>query len=145
VWKLLGGRFRSDVPAYATSCYYPEQFDDMKGLLRALEAEASSYCDAGFAFLKIKVGLLSIEQDIERLGVIRNAVGPDIGILVDANHAYNAASAIRMGRRMDAFDVRMFEEPVVPEDRDGYRRVRAENPIPVAGGECEFTRYGSAT
>jgi D-galactarolactone cycloisomerase len=43
---------------------------------------------------------------------------------------------------MEPLDVRFFEEPVVPEDRDGYRRVRQQNPIPVAGGECEFTRYG---
>jgi D-galactarolactone cycloisomerase len=142
VWKMLGGRFRSSVAAYATGCYYPERFDDLASLLRALEDEASSYCNAGFSLLKIKVGLLSIEQDIERLRVIRQAVGPGIGILVDANHAYTPASAIRMGRKMEPFDVRFFEEPVVPEDRDGYRLVRQLNPIPVAGGECEFTRYG---
>lgn len=142
VWKMLGGRFRSSVAAYATGCYYPERFGELSSLLRALEAEASSYCNAGFSLLKIKIGLLSIEQDIERLRVIRQAVGPAIGILVDANHAYTAASAIRMGRKMEPFDVRFFEEPVVPEDRDGYRLVRQQNPIPVAGGECEFTRFG---
>lgn len=71
------------------------------------------------------------------LQVIRDTIGPDIGLLVDANHGYNAASAIRMGRMMEPLDVRFFEEPVVPEDRDGYRKV-----IPVAGGECDFTRYG---
>jgi D-galactarolactone cycloisomerase len=142
VWKLLGGRFRDSVAAYATGCYYPEEFGNFPSLLRSLEREASSYCDTGFSFLKIKVGLLSIEQDIERLKVIRNAVGPSIGILVDANHAYATASAIRMGRKMEPYDVKFFEEPVIPEDHDGYRRVRQQNPIPVAGGECEFTRYG---
>lgn len=142
VWKMLGGRFRESVAAYATGCYYPEQFNNQSSLLRALETEASGYCNAGFFLLKIKIGLLGLEQDIERLRVIRKAVGPEIGILVDANHAYNAASAIRMGSRMEPYDVRFFEEPVVPEDHDGYRRVRQQNPIPVAGGECEFTRYG---
>jgi D-galactarolactone cycloisomerase len=142
IWKLLGGRFRDSVVAYATGCYYPEKFDDLSSLLRALEFEASSYCDAGFSLLKVKVGLLSIEHDMERLRVIRQAVGPAIGILVDANHAYTAASAIRMGRKMEPFDVRFFEEPVVPEDHNAYRIVRQQNPIPVAGGECEFTRYG---
>jgi D-galactarolactone cycloisomerase len=142
IWKLLGGRFRESVTAYATGCYYPERFDDLPGVLRGLEVEASSYCNAGFSLLKIKVGLLSLEQDIERLRVIRQAVGPFVGILVDANHAYTVASAIRMGRLMEAYDVRFFEEPVVPEDHDGYRCVRRQNPIPVAGGECESTRYG---
>ena len=142
IWKLLGGRFRDSVAAYATGCYYPEQFDDLPRMLNDLEVEAGSYCDAGFSLLKIKIGLLSLEQDLERLRVIRKAAAPSIGILVDANHAYTAASAIRMGRKMDLFDVRFFEEPVVPEDRDGYRLVRNQNPIPVAGGECEFTRCG---
>lgn len=144
VSKLLGGRFRESVAAYATGCYYPQNFHDMPALLRSLEEEASGYCEAGFEFLKVKVGLLSLKDDIERLRVIRAAIGPEIGMLVDANHAYHAASAIRMGQMMEPLDVRFFEEPVVPEDKAGYRRVRAENPIPVAGGECEFTRYGFA-
>ncbi|WP_321893828.1 mandelate racemase/muconate lactonizing enzyme family protein [Paraburkholderia tropica] len=144
VWKMLGGRFRDSVAAYATGCYYPQDFSRLPELLRALEEEASGYTEAGFEFLKVKIGLLSLKDDIERLRTIRAAVGPAIGMLVDANHAYNAASAIRMGRMMETLDVRFFEEPVVPEDKDAYRRVRAENPIPVAGGECEFTRYGFA-
>jgi D-galactarolactone cycloisomerase len=142
VRKLLGGAFRESVTAYATGCYYPQYYDDLPRVLRELEEEASSYRDAGFGYLKIKIGLLDIKADAERLRVIRNAVGPDIGLMVDANHAYSAATAIRMGRLMDPLDVCFFEEPVVPEDQDGYRRVRLENPIPVAGGECEFTRYG---
>lgn len=142
VWKLLGGRFRDSVAAYATGCYYPQKFDDLPAILRALEEEAASYCDAGFGLLKVKIGLLPLEQDRERLRVIRQAVGPEIGLLVDANHAYSAAAAVKMGRLMEPFDVRFFEEPVVPEDHEGYRHVRRHNPIPVAGGECEFTRYG---
>ena len=54
VWKLLGGRFRDSVTAYATGCYYPKNFRDMAAVLRALEKEASGYADAGFQFLKIK-------------------------------------------------------------------------------------------
>ena len=142
IWKLLGGAFRRRVKAYATGCYYPDVFHDLPPILRDLEQEATSYRDAGFDFLKVKIGLLDIKADAERLRVIRNAVGSEIGILVDANHAYSAATAIRMGRLMEPLDIRFLEEPVVPEDRDGYRRVRQQNPIPVAGGECEFTRYG---
>ena len=142
VWKMLGGRFRDHVTAYATGCYYPENFTDAPRVLAALEKESAGYADSGFELLKVKIGLLPLAADIERLRVIRNTVGDRVGLLVDANHAYTAASAVRMGRLMEPFDVRFFEEPVVPEDRDGYRKVRAENPIPVAGGECEFTRFG---
>jgi D-galactarolactone cycloisomerase len=142
VWKMLGGRFRDRVTAYATGCYYPEDFTDAPKLLAALEKESAGYADSGFELLKVKIGLLPLAADIERLRVIRNTIGDKVGLLVDANHAYAAASAVRMGRLMEPLDVRFFEEPVVPEDRDGYRKVRAENPIPVAGGECEFTRFG---
>jgi D-galactarolactone cycloisomerase len=140
--KMLGGRFREKITAYATGCYYPENFHDQPSVLRALALEASGYANSGFGLLKVKIGLLSPQQDIERLRVIREAVGPSIGLLVDANHAYNAATAVRMGRMMEPFNVLFFEEPVPPEDRDGYRKVRSENPIAVAGGECDFTRYG---
>ncbi len=134
VWKMLGGRFRDRVTAYATGCYYPENFRDQPAVLSALEQEVSGYKDTGFGLLKVKIGLLSLEQDLERLRVIRETVGPAIGLMVDANHAYNAGTAVRMGFMMEPYDVRFFEEPVPPEDRDGYRKVRTENPIPVAGG-----------
>jgi D-galactarolactone cycloisomerase len=62
--------------------------------------------------------------------------------MADANHAYTSASAIRMGRALETHDVLWFEEPVPPEDRQGYRRVRDAIDVPVAGGEAEFTRYG---
>lgn len=142
IWKMLGGRFRDRITAYATGCYYPENFGNFSELLGSLEEEASSYADSGFQFLKMKVGLLRLADDVERLRVVRAAVGPRIGLLVDANHAYNGATAVRMGRLMDPHQIEFFEEPVPPEDHDGYRKVRRENPIPVAGGECEFTRYG---
>lgn len=142
VAQMLGGAFRTRIPAYATGCYYPQDFHDQSRLLTDLAAEAAFYADSGFGLLKIKVGLLPLERDIERLAVIRQAIGPKVGLLVDANHAYTAANAVKMGRLMEPYDIRFFEEPVPPEDRDGYRKVRAENPIPVAGGECEFTRYG---
>lgn len=142
VWKLLGGRFKDRITAYATGCYYPEQFTNIPRVLDALEQEASGYADSGFELLKPKIGLLPLADDIERLRVIRNAIGPEFGLLVDANHAYTAAAAMRMGRLMEAYDIRFFEEPVVPEDRDRYRQVRAKNPIAIAGGEYEFTRFG---
>jgi D-galactarolactone cycloisomerase len=143
IHQLLGGAFRDSIPAYATGCYYrPEDITDYRSSLAALADEARGYIDAGFTILKIKVGLLSTEADAERVRVIRNAIGPAPALLVDSNHAYNAATAIRMGRHLEQMDVRWFEEPVPPEDHDGYRSVRAALDIPIAGGECEYTRYG---
>jgi D-galactarolactone cycloisomerase len=142
VHALLGGAFRDRVPAYATGCYYDADFRDQGAALAHVEEQAASYVGSGFGTLKMKIGLLPVDLDAERVATVRRTIGPDVRLLVDANHAYNAATAIRMGRVLEEHDVRWFEEPVVPEDLAGYRRVRDALDVPIAGGEAEFTRYG---
>ena len=142
VHALLGGAFRTRVPAYGTGCYYPDHYRDTERMLRELAEEARGYREAGMTAIKMKIGLLPIDLDARRLAVVREAIGPEIGLMVDANHAYTAASAIRIGRSLEKHNVLWFEEPVVPEDREGYRRVRDVIDVPVAGGECEYTRFG---
>jgi D-galactarolactone cycloisomerase len=70
------------------------------------------------------------------------ALGDDFVLFADANHAYNSSSAIAMGRVLEAANFQFFEEPVPPEDREGYARVRSRLDVPIAGGEAEYTRYG---
>ena len=142
VHALLGGAFRDSVQAYATGCYYPDRPWKQSKIIVDLEAEAATYVESGFDILKMKIGLLPIEADLERVAAVRRSIGPDIRLLVDCNHSYNAVNAIRMGRGLEEFGVHWIEEPVVPEDRAGYRRVRDAIAIPVAGGEAEFTRFG---
>jgi len=142
IHALLGGAFRDRVTAYATGGYYGLNYSDGPRHLAELEKETAAYAASGFGILKMKIGLLSVEADAERVGAVRRAVGNDVKLLVDANHAYNAATAIRIGREMEKHGVLWFEEPVTPEDRAGYRRVRDALSIPIAGGECEYTRYG---
>ena len=119
-----------------------DYFRDTPRMMAALAEEAQRYREAGLPAIKIKIGLLPIAQDIERVALVRDVLGPDTLIMVDANHAYNTAGAIRIGRALERFDVRWFEEPVPPEDRQGYRRVRDSIDVPIAGGECEYTRFG---
>jgi D-galactarolactone cycloisomerase len=138
----MGGAVRDRVRAYATGCYYSDGYSDHQSMLSSLEEEASSYADDGFEILKMKVGLLPIPLDAERVAVVRRAIGDERELLVDANHAYNAATAVRMGRVLEQHRVSWFEEPVVPEDLDGYRQVRSKVDIPIAGGEAAFTRFG---
>jgi D-galactarolactone cycloisomerase len=85
---------------------------------------------------------LPVAADAQRVAAIREAVGPDVALVVDCNHAYNAATAIRMGRILEQHGCLLFEEPVPPEDREGYRRVRETLDIAIAGGEAEYTRWG---
>ncbi|MEE8318632.1 MAG: mandelate racemase/muconate lactonizing enzyme family protein, partial [Dehalococcoidales bacterium] len=81
-------------------------------------------------------------EDMRLVRAIREAIGDDVLLMVDANHAYNASEAIRLARQMEKYDIYWFEEPVPPEDIDGYIEVKQKSNILIAGGECEFTRYG---
>ena len=143
IHSLLGGPFRESVQPYATGCYYRgADVRDEAEVLASLEKEAASYVAAGFSILKIKIGLWPIAADAKRIRAVRRAVGPDIVLLADANHAYRAADAIRIGRILEEEGYLMFEEPVTPDDLAGYRRVRETLDIAISGGECEYTRWG---
>ena len=136
IYQLLGGRVRDKVAVYATGLYYTEgEFPT-----RLLD-EARGYVEAGFEGVKTKVGGLPMDEDVKRVAALRNAIGPDIKLMVDANQAYNATSAIRIGRRLEDLDVLWFEEPVNAQDIEGYLQVKSALPMAIAGGENLRTRY----
>jgi D-galactarolactone cycloisomerase len=138
VFTLLGGAYRKRARAYATGLYEPQ---GVPSITAALVSEALGYRDAGFCGMKLKVGY-DLRTDISYVRAIREAIGPDRLLMVDANHAYNASEAIRLARAMEPYDVYWFEEPVPPEDLDGYLEIKRHAPMLIAGGECEYTRYG---
>src|SRR5215470_13676600 len=137
VHQLLGGAQRTEVQAYATGLYRRKSGDP----LRYLAEEAAGYISEGFTAVKLKVGF-GVEEDAAVTRAVRAAIGPDVALMVDANHAFDAVAAIRLGRMIEGYDIGWFEEPVPTEDLAGYRAVKAALSIPIAGGECEFTRYG---
>jgi len=137
IHRLLGGGIRNAVQAYATGLYRRRSGDP----LRYLPEEAAGYVVEGFKAVKLKVGF-GVEEDAAVTRAVREAIGPDVAMMVDANHAYDATAAIRLGRIVERHDIGWFEEPVPPEDVSGYREVKAALSIPIAGGECEFTRFG---
>jgi D-galactarolactone cycloisomerase len=137
VHQLMGGPVRTEVQAYATGLYRRRSGDP----LRYLPEEAAGYVAEGFRAVKLKVGF-GIAEDAAVTRAVREAIGPDIGLMVDANHAYDAVAAIKLGRLIEPFDIGWFEEPVPPEDLAGHKAVKAALTIPVASGECEFTRFG---
>jgi len=138
VFKLLGGAYRNKARAYATGLYEPQNVPDVT---QALVNEALGYKKEGFSGMKLKVGY-GIDKDVAYVKAIREAIGEDIYLMVDANHAYNSSEAIELIRKIERFDIHWFEEPVPPEDLEGYREVRKKSKILIAGGECEYTRYG---
>lgn len=135
IWRMLGGRDLDQVPAYASAFYYNGPWEG------DIEAEASDVVAAGYRHVKMKVGA-ELREDIERVHRARAALGPEIRLAVDANRGYTTSEAKRFLTELSDVDLWFFEEPVLPEDLDGYREVRAMSAIPIAGGESEFTRWG---
>lgn len=139
VASLLGGRSRDAVRAYATGHYFKhdaalsEQFD-------RIAAEAERNADR-FGAVKAKVGLSFLGHepaaDVELVRRVREAVG-DATLMVDANYAYDAATARAVGRGLEDLDVYWFEEPVPPADVAGYAHLREALDLRVAGGECHI-------
>ena len=92
--------------------------------------------------MKIRVGSPGIDEDVERVRAIRDAIGPDIELLADANQALTVKQAIRLGRELEAFELSWLEEPVAYQDLRGCAEVRRALGTPIAAGETEYTRYG---
>ncbi|MFB6160216.1 MAG: mandelate racemase/muconate lactonizing enzyme family protein [Haloferacaceae archaeon] len=141
VGSLLGGRRRDSVRAYATGHFWPDA-DDFEAVRESVVAEAKGHVEAGFDALKNKIGLernfpdCGPEEDVELVRAIREAVGDDVRLMTDANHAYDVADAAWVGERLADLDVHFFEEPVVPRDKRGYARLSESLDVSLAGGEC---------
>lgn len=138
IHKLIGGAHRSEVTCYATGLY----FIDMDRLVEEAVEEARGYVDEGFTAVKMKIGLGDPKLDIRRVAAVREAVGDTTRLMVDANHCMTVPQAIRIGRELEALDIEWFEEPISPEDIDGYVEVTRALDMAVAGGENEMTRWG---
>jgi D-arabinonate dehydratase len=136
LYKLLGG-FTNNVPAYIAGGYYEEG----KGL-KELAQEMEDNLEVGAKAMKMKVGAVSINEDVERVRVARDAIGPDIKLMVDANNAYRHYEAIEFARKVEKYDLFWFEEPVEPDDYIGQGEITRATSVPIAAGENEYTRYG---
>ena len=137
--RLIGGRFREQVPVYGYGMMLRRE--KLTALMDRFEDEAAAIKSAGFVATKMKVGL-GAKQDVQLAESVRRGVGGDFPFMVDANHCYTVDQALYVGRALEELDAYWFEEPVAPEDLDGYRELRSQLKINIAGGEAEFTRWG---
>ena len=135
--KMFGAA-RDQVDTYASSGLWLSYSTDQ------LVDEAKSFVDAGFVAMKIRLGSSEMETDVQRVRAVRDAIGPDIGLLADANQKFDPKSAIRLGRKLEEFELVWFEEPVSAFDLVGHARVANTLDIPIASGETEYTMMGMA-
>ncbi|HEX7076392.1 MAG TPA: mandelate racemase/muconate lactonizing enzyme family protein [Hyphomicrobiaceae bacterium] len=131
----LWGKCRDDVPAYGSGCW--------RGLGRdGMIARAKHFTGMGMQAIKMQVAhIRPWREDVANVRAMREALGPDIEIMIDVNMGWSADTAIQAGRYFDDLDVYWLEEPVVCEDFEGYQRVAAALKTRVVGGESHFTRY----
>ena len=107
-----------------------------------LQAQAKDYLDQGYRAMKMRLGKPTVAEDIERVAAVREAIGPAVDLMADANQGFTVNHAIRMGRALEAYNLVWYEEPVQAHDLAGSARVAAEIDTPIASGETEYARYG---
>lgn len=136
LYRLLGGS-REKITYYIAGGYYAEG----KGI-KELQDEMCEYLSWGAQAVKMKVGALSMKEDAARVKAVREAIGNDVNLMLDANCSYKFFEAIEFSRMVEEYHPYWFEEPVDADDYDGYKKVAAKSSIPIAAGENEMTRFG---
>jgi L-alanine-DL-glutamate epimerase-like enolase superfamily enzyme len=130
-WQMWGAA-RDRIPAYA-----------MVGWLNYGDDQVQRICaqavEQGFGAVKVKVGFPTLAEDIHRAQLVRAAIGPKVGLMVDANQSLTTAEALRRGRAFEDLGCLWWEEPIPADDIDGYAELADKLAIPVATGENLYT------
>jgi len=102
---------------------------------KQLVEEQMWYVEQGYKAVKIKLGLRNPDDDVARVKAVRDAIGPDIDLMIDINNGWSVNVAIRMARKLEKYEIAWLEEPIWKMDIEGYARVAAATEIPIATGE----------
>lgn len=143
VYNLLGGRTRERIRVYASRLYAHEDLD-------VLASQVEGFIKQGFTALKQRFGygpqdgLQGMRKNLELVKTVREVAGPDVDLMADAYMGWDVPYAVRMIRMLEdaGLELKWVEEPVIPDDIDGYAKIRRAVRTPISGGEHEFTRYG---
>ena len=139
LYQLVGGKCNAEIAVYGYGMMLQKK--SVKELVLLFEAEAKQIKSKNFKAMKMKVGL-GPKEDLKLVTAVRKVIGDDYKLMVDANHAYNTSDALYVGRGLDDLGVYWFEEPIAPEDYDGYKELKNKLQTNIAGGEAEFTKWG---
>jgi L-alanine-DL-glutamate epimerase-like enolase superfamily enzyme len=137
LYRLFGG-YRSEVPCYVTCAYYRDGKD-----LAELRDEMEMLKAQGHTGFKAKAGGVGLAEDLERLALVREVIGPDRDLMVDVNRGWDLATAIEGARLLEPLRPRWLEEPVRwADDRRELKLLSGQTRIPLSAGESELTSYG---
>lgn len=141
VYRLLGGPTRDRIPAYASALGYSLEPEKVR-------QQAQEFVQQGYRATKWFFrhgpgsGREGAERNLQLARTLRETVGDDVDIMLDAWMSWDVPYTLRMSRRLAEYRPRWIEEPVLPDKIDSYVRIRAASPVPIAGGEHEYTRWG---
>ena len=137
LYRLFGG-YRNKVPCYVTCAYYRDGKDNVE-----LQDEIQMLVEQGHKAFKGKVGGLSLTEDIARMEIVREMIGPDNDLMIDVNRAWDLKTAIEGARLLEPLKPVWLEEPVRwTDDRRELKLLSQQTNIPLSGGESEITSYG---
>ena len=137
LYRLFGG-YRNKVPCYVTCAYYRDGKDNAE-----LRDEIQMLVAQGHKGFKGKVGGLSLSEDIARMEIVREIIGPDKDLMIDVNRAWDLKTAIEGARLLEPLQPVWLEEPVRwTDDRRELKLLSQQTNIPLSGGESEITSYG---
>jgi L-alanine-DL-glutamate epimerase-like enolase superfamily enzyme len=137
LYRFLGAAADDSVPAYASGGYYlqgktPEQ----------LGQEMRGYVEQGFGAVKMKVGRQDLREEEARIAAVRDSIGPETILMLDANNAWrDLPTALRFVRMYENYDPYFIEEPFSPDDIQNHARLASQTSVPVATGEIEYGRW----
>ena len=139
LYQLLGGKTNDKIPVYGYGMMLQKK--TVQELCELFKNEASQIKEKNFKAMKMKIGM-GPKEDLKLVSAVRDTIGSEFKLMVDANHAYNKNDALYVGKGLDEMNIYWFEEPVAPEDYDGYKELKEKLKTNIAGGEAEFTKYG---
>ena len=140
VFMLMGGRTKPAIPTYYSRLYTRN--------LDSLQAEAAHYKQEGFTGMKLRCGypltegLAGMKKNVEMVKVVRETVGDDVDIMLEAYMGFNFAYAKQFLKALEPYNLRWAEELLIPDEIHNFGKLKQYTTIPLSGGEHEYTRYG---
>jgi len=139
VFKLLGGRTKEKIPVYVSKLYSDK--------IESMQEEAQRYIDQGYSMMKMrfgygpKDGVVGVRKNLSRVEAIREVIGYDRDLMLECYMGWNLEYTKRILPKLEKFEPRWLEEPVIADDLHGYAELNS-GPIPISGGEHEFSLFG---
>ena len=140
VFMLLGGRTKEYIPTYYSRLYTRD--------LDSLQKEAAHYKAEGFTGMKLRCGypltegMAGMKKNVEMVKVVRETVGDDTDIMLEAYMGFNFPYAKQLLKELEPYNLRWVEELLLPDEIHGFAKLKQYTDIPLSGGEHEYTRFG---